>query len=229
MNQETAAPAPQSSPRAWIGYVVPMAAFMALTALEGQGTGIPYPVFYTIKVAIVTAALLMSRKVWKEIHFDPKMLALGLIVGLVGYLEWIYVDRHTPHFRFLGTRTAFNPGAELPERNIRHLFLLVRFFGLAIMVPVMEEIFWRSFLLRWITDPDFTKLKVGEFSWSAFAVVAGIFAISHPEWLAAAIFAAMMALLLKRTGSLFACIVAHGFTNLLLGIYLIQTHSWMLW
>ena len=97
------------------------------------------------------------------------------------------------------------------------------------MVPVMEEIFWRSFLLRWITDPDFTKLKVGEFSWSAFAVVAGIFAISHPEWLAAAIFAAMMALLLKRTGSLFACIVAHGFTNLLLGIYVMQTHSWMLW
>ncbi len=219
-----------ASSRAWIGYVVPMVAVMALTLLEGwEGSGIPYTVFYTLKAVVVTITLVMSRKVWKDIRFDWKMLAIGLAVGALAYFEWIYVDLHTHHFGFLGTRTAYNPFHEIPNVALRSAFLMVRFYGLVVMVPVMEELFWRSFLLRWITEPNFSRLKVGEYSWTAFAAVAGLFALSHPEWLAAAIFAAAMALLLKRTGSLFACIVAHATTNLLLGLYVIHTGHWQLW
>jgi CAAX prenyl protease-like protein len=218
------------SSRAWIGYVVPMVAFMALTFLEGwEGSGVPYPILYTFKAVVVTIALVMSRKVWKEIRFDGKMLAVGLIVGVLAYFEWIYVDQHTHHFSFLGSRSAYNPFHEIPNTSLRSLFMAVRFYGLVVMVPVMEELFWRSFLLRWITDPEFANLKVGQYSWGAFAAVTGLFALSHPEWLAAAIFAAAMALLLKRTGSLFACIVAHATTNLLLGLYVIHTGQWQLW
>jgi len=207
-----------------------MVAFLALTALEGwEGSGLPYPVLYIFKAAVVTVALVMSRKVWKDIGFSWSMLAIGVLVGALCYIEWIYVDRHTHHFSFLGTRTAYNPFHEISNSAFRDVFLLIRFYGLVVMVPVMEELFWRSFLLRWITEPDFARLKVGEFSLTAFAAVTGLFALSHPEWLAAAIFAAAMALLLKRTGSLFACIIAHSTTNLLLGIYVIHTGHWQLW
>jgi hypothetical protein len=216
--------------RAWIGYVVPMAAFVALTALEGaEGSGISYPVLYACKAAVVTITLVMSRKVWKDIRFEPKMLLVGLVVGALAYFEWIYVDRHTHHFSFLGVRTAYNPFHEIPSVALRSLFMAVRFYGLVVMVPVMEELFWRSFLLRWITDSEFTRIKLGEYSWTAFAAVTGLFALSHPEWLAAAIFAAAMALLLRGTKSLFACIVAHATCNLLLGLYVIHTGHWQLW
>ncbi len=220
---------PVFSPRTWIGYVVPMVAFMALTVLEGQATGLGYPILYTLKAVVVTVTLIMSRRVWKEIQFDRKMLLTGIVVGALGYIEWIYVDRYTPHFKFLGSRTGFNPTHEIPVAAARYLFLTIRFYGLVVMVPLMEEIFWRSFLLRWITDPEFSRVKLGDYSLSAFFAVAGVFAAAHPEWLAAAIYAMAMGLLLKKTRSLFACIVAHGVTNLLLGIYVMQTHSWTLW
>lgn len=222
--------APTTSPRLWIGYVVPMVAYTALTAFEGwEGSGAPYPVLYLLKAVIVTVILVITRKVWKDIRFDRKMLLLGLGVGVLAYIGWIYVDRYTPHFRFLGVRTGYDPIHQIHNSVLRFGFLAVRFYGMVLMVPVMEELFWRSFLLRWITDSDFERLKPGEYSWSAFAIVAGVFALSHPEWLAAALFATAMALLLRRTGSLFACIVAHGTTNLLLGLYVIHTGSWYLW
>ena len=38
-----------------------------------------------------------------------------------------------------------------------------------------------------------------------------------------------MCLLLARTKSLWACIVAHAVTNLLLGLYVIHFHQWQYW
>ena len=56
-----------------------------------------------------------------------------------------------------------------------------------------------------------------------------LFAASHPEWLAAAIFALALGLLLRATRNLFACVLAHGVTNLLLGIYVLHTGQWQYW
>lgn len=207
-----------------------MVAFLCITVVEGwEGMSRLYPLIYTFKVLLVTAALYQGRKVWKDIRFDPKMLVAGLLFGFIGYIAWVYIDRYTPHIKLLGSRSGYNPYHEISNDIGRDLFLAIRFYGLAVMVPVMEELFWRSFLLRWITDEDFTKLKIGEYSWKAFAIVAGLFALAHPEWLAAAIYAVGIGLMLRKTGSIFACVTAHATTNLLLGIYVLHTHSWVLW
>jgi CAAX prenyl protease-like protein len=129
----------------------------------------------------------------------------------------------------LSVRVAFNPFSAIDSTYLRGLFLACRFYGLVIMVPVMEELFWRSFALRYLTDADFTKIPVGAFSWTAFAMVAVAFGISHPEWLVAIIAACAYALLLRWTQSLFACVVAHSVTNLALGIYVIAAEDWMYW
>jgi len=222
-------PAPEA--RLWIGYVVPMIAFIALTAIEGlDGLPLTYPALYSLKAIVVTIALIMSRKVIaKEVRFVVRMLGLGAFVGLVGYIGWVYIDQVTPHFKLLGVRTGFDPYTALREPMQRSLFLAIRFYGLVVMVPLMEEIFWRSFLLRWLTDPDFYKLQIGDFSRNAFLITSGAFAIAHPEWLAAFLYAAAMALLLRKSRSLFACVTAHAVTNLLLGIYILHTHNWKLW
>jgi CAAX prenyl protease-like protein len=97
------------------------------------------------------------------------------------------------------------------------------------MVPVMEEIFWRSFMLRYLTQVDFRRLAVGTFSASALWVTVAGSAVSHPEWLVAAIAGLLYALWLRRTASLFASIVAHATTNAALGAYVLTTGSWQYW
>jgi CAAX prenyl protease-like protein len=97
------------------------------------------------------------------------------------------------------------------------------------MDPVMEEIFWRSFGLRYATTPEFTSLPIGSFSWQGFAIVAALFGAAHPEWLVAVLCAAAYALLLRYTRSLFACVIAHAVTNLSLGLYVLTTGHWRFW
>lgn len=215
-------------PRAWVGYVVPMAVFIGLTVLEGQFPKY-YPLLYILKALLVTACLIVFRAPMVDIRFDWRVLLPAVLVGALVFAEWVWLDKWIP-YPHLGKRVAYNPFVEIPDPGMRALFLFTRFYGLALMVPVMEELFWRSFLLRYITEPDdFQRIPVGQFSWMAFGIVAVAFGVSHPEWLVAVICAAAYGLLLKQTRSLFACVVAHGVTNLMLGIYVITMHDWRFW
>ncbi len=217
------------SSRAWMPYVAPMVAFAVVNLIEGQAPKL-YFWLYTFKAILVTVLLLQGWKTWKQdVRPDGKMFALGTVIGLAAFAIWILVDPLTPHFKFLGSRVEYNPFHEIHDPTVRTLFLLVRFYGLVLLVPLMEELFWRSFLLRYITEPEFEKLPLGTFSWGAFAMVAAGFGLIHPEWLVAVLFAAMMGLLLRQTRSLFACIVAHAVTNLALGLFVLLTHNWKYW
>lgn len=219
-------------PRLWVAYVLPMALFIGLTALEGQFPA-HYIAFYIVKILLVAGAMAACRTAWKDIRFDARVLPIAVIVGLAVFAEWVLLDNwltaHKIPWMHFGSRTEFNPFEKIGEPGIRGLFLAFRFFGLVVLVPVMEELFWRSFLLRYITEPDFQRLPVGTFSWGAFALVAVGFGLAHPEWLVAVICAAAYGLLLRQTKSLFACVVAHGVTNLALGLYVIFFHAWRFW
>jgi len=209
----------------WIGYVAPMGLFMALTVVEGQMPAY-YVWLYILKAVLVTGCLYIYRSTLRDYRFDARMLLPGIIVGLVVCAEWLLIDQHIlyPH---LGKRSAFDP--HIIAQPLQTIFLLVRFYGLVVMVPVMEELFWRSFLIRYITQPDYERLSIGTFSWVAFWAVSGMFALAHPEWLVALICAVVYGLLLRRTKSLFATLVAHSVTNLTLGIYVLATHNYAYW
>jgi CAAX prenyl protease-like protein len=213
----------------WLAYVAPMAVFMGMTALLEPRFPAHYVWLYIAKVCIVTGALVAFRAAWQDIRFEAHVLLLAALVGLAVFAEWVLLDTVTPPLAFLGQRAAFNPFTAIAEPGLRGLFLVFRFFGLVLMVPVMEELFWRSFLLRYLTKEDFTSLPIGTFSASAFGIVAVAFGAAHPEWLAALVCAAAYGLLLRQTRSLFACIVAHAVTNLALGLYVLITHQWHFW
>jgi len=213
---------------AWAQYVFPIVVFALLTAAEGYAAPLNYVWLYLAKVCVVTITLALCRDSWKDVSFDLKVIPLALLVGLVVFVLWVSLDRWMAYPQ-LGNRTGLNPFVEIESPTLRVIFLTARFYGLVLMVPVMEEIFWRSFLLRYLTDAAFKKVPQGSFSWTAFALVAVVFGVSHPEWLAAVIAAAAYALLLRRTKSIFACIVAHLITNLALGVYILKTGSWKYW
>lgn len=213
----------------WLAYVLPMVAFMVLTTVESSASKANYVWLYLAKVVIVTATLLWFKRPLKDISPKANVLLPAILVGLAVFVEWVLLDKWIP-YPHLGHRTGLDPFAAIDSPILRSLFLVARFYGLVAMVPVMEELFWRSFLLRYATnDSDFTRIPLGTFSWTAFLLVAVGFSLVHTEWLVAFICACAYALLLRQTKSIFACIVAHGTTNLALGVYVILTHDWVYW
>jgi CAAX prenyl protease-like protein len=101
--------------------------------------------------------------------------------------------------------------------------------GLVVLVPLAEELFWRGFLWRWIQNPNWTEVPLGQWHWPSFVGVTLFFTAVHPEWLAAAVYGALIGLLWCWKRDLWQCVVAHATSNLVLGIYILTTSSWHLW
>ncbi len=210
-------------------YTMPIVVFGAFTAVEGQLPLAWYPLLYLIKVCAVTLSLVLCRSVLADIRPSRRVVMPAAIVGGAVFVAWIGIDKWVP-YPHLGTRVGFNPFESLDRPGVAAAFVVVRLYGLCLLVPVMEELFWRSFLLRYLTTTEhFESLPVGVFSWGAFWLVALVFGIAHPEWLPAVITACAYALLLRRTKSLFAVVVAHAVTNGALGIYILLSHDWLYW
>lgn len=217
---------------AWVPYVLPFGLFLLLTTIDSNSHVPPslYPVLYAVKIALVGGVLIALRGAFPEARPGGGGWAIAAALGVVLFFAWIFVDKNTPHFAFLGTRTAFNPSREIATPLGVFLFLVVRFLGLVVVAPIVEELFYRNFLLRFVSDmDDFQKVPVGTFSALACLISSGLFAFSHPEWLAALIFALALCGLLRFTKNFFACILAHGVTNLLLGVYVLHTAQWKYW
>ena len=109
-------------------------------------------------------------------------------------------------------------------------FLAIRFLGLVVVVPIIEEFFLRGFLMRYLDATDWDRVPLGKVTrMSALGVMVYALA-SHPaEPLAAVVWFSMVTWLYARTGSIWDCVVAHATTNLLLGLYVVSTGTWELW
>lgn len=215
------------SDRSWVPYVIPMVVFLGLTYVEGK---LPdyYIAIYAAKVILVAFALYLCRSVWSDIKFESKYILPGLVIGIALCGVWVFLEESVT-YKHLGERSAFNPFAEIGSSALQYSFIALRFIGLVLLVPVMEELFWRSFLLRFATKPDFKSLPIGSFSLGAFLFVTALFALAHPDWLPAAVYAAALGIMVKVTRSIFACIVTHAATNAALGVYVLSQGAWKYW
>ncbi|MBX7072585.1 MAG: CAAX prenyl protease-related protein [Pirellulales bacterium] len=245
--------------RPWLVYVAPFAIYMLLNTLEpgppdpakpdaqaaapGGILAIPYqyyPLVYTIKIAVTAAFLIAVARDLARLSWRVSPRAIG--VGIVGVAVWIGIcELHLEErllaplglasYLGLGARAAYNPLAELGDRPLlAYTFLAVRFLGLVVIVPIVEELFWRGFLMRFITDQRWWTLPLVAVSWTGVAVATAAFASAHPaELLAAIAWFSLVTWLMFRTQNLTDCVVAHGTTNLLLGLYVVATGSWRYW
>jgi len=221
--------------RRLIAYVTPFALFLLLTTLETHVAG-EYPWVYSGKIILVAGLWWM----WRSRYPRPSSTGIGLaiFVGIAGCGLWILISglgleeplrEKLPGWLFGGTRAAFNPFAGIDSPAARATFLVMRMFGLAVVVPLVEEVFWRGFLIRYLVADDFEHVPIGTFTPVSFVVVTILFASVHPELLAALLWGAAINGLLYRTRNLWACIVAHMTTNLLLGLYVVAAGQWQLW
>ena len=216
-----------SHARPTLPYWAPMILFGVMTVGETYVPLAWYPYAYAVKALLVTAALVAFREPLADIKLDARLILPSIAVGLVVCVLWVTMDEYLAYPR-IGSRQAFDP-RPLEGSSVWAVFLGVRLYGLVLMVPVMEEMFWRSFLLRYLTHHDFRRLPVGTFSASALAVVTLASAIAHPEWPVALVASLAYAFWLRSTRSLFGTIVAHAATNAALGGYVLATGKWQYW
>ena len=183
---------------------------------------------YPIKIAAVSGALLFFWPAYQELKGTPLspardvLLAVG--VGVAMYLVWISV---TWPWATQGQPTAYNPF--LAGTGTGPTLAAIRLLGAAVVVPIMEELFWRSFLLRYLVSPCFDAVPLGTFTLFSFIATIVLFGLEHHLWLAGMLAGLAYTLLLYRTRQLWPSIIAHGVTNLALGIHVLVTGEWILW
>jgi len=227
MNQQTSNVAKingRSPLRAAVPYVLPFALFAVLTYLNSLA-GIHPAIGYTLKTVLVAGCLIYFLPSYRrEIRFRVRLedLAAGILVFLV----WIGLEGIYPQ---LGSSAGFDPYATSGGPASATAAMAIRLLGAALVVPVMEELFWRSFAMRFLIDSNFLTVALGRFTWFSFLLVALAFGVEHHRWLPGIIAGLVYGGLLCRSKNLFSPILAHSVTNLLLGIYVVATQSWQFW
>jgi CAAX prenyl protease-like protein len=205
----------------------PFAVFVALLIL---GSLVPDASPWLALLRAVAVALLLAWfwPDYRELREAPPVPAsqwlLAVAAGFVVFVLWVGIDWDWAVVTRVG---GFQP--HLADGSMHWTFALGRFAGLALVVPVMEELFWRSFLLRWIERHDFQALAPRQVGLRAFLITTVLFAVEHDRWFAGAIAGAVYAGLYMRSGNLWVAIAAHTVTNATLGVWILATKSWEFW
>ena len=96
------------------------------------------------------------------------------------------------------------------------------------LVPMAEELAFRSYLQRALISSDFERVAPGHFTWLSFVLTSLLFGLTHQRWMAAAIAGALYALLVYRTNRLSDAILAHAASNAVIFAWAVAAHQWTL-
>lgn len=209
--------------------VAPFALFLAFIAiqplLEGRVDARWLVAWRGVAVAALLACLWPRYSELKEGPAVPArewLIAIGL--GVAVFAAWICFDSGWAAF---GGGAGFIPLR--PDGTLDIGLTALRLFGMVLVVPVMEELFWRSFVMRWIDRRDFLAADPRKVTATAFLVTAALFALEHSQWFAGLLAGLAYNEAYRRTGNLRVPIASHAATNLILGAWILATHDWRFW
>ncbi len=217
-------------------YLAPFFAFFAFLAVadivprfadDQSHWLLAQPLYWIYPLQTVVCGLLLLR-FWHHYPLQkPRRIVLSTGIGILAFLAWISPQEifNSPP-RMVGFDPEFAPPG-WPSA----LSLGMRFLRLVVVVPLLEEIFWRGFLMRYLIQDRFLSVPFGAFHWRAFALVALFFGLAHsgPDFFPALATGVFYNIVACRTGRLGSCVLAHATTNLLLGLYIMKTGQWGFW
>lgn len=213
-------------------YVLPFAVFIGLLAIADYLHAALGRWEFPLRVAILAAALVIySRRV---IDLRVKMPAPSILIGLAVFAIWVAPDMLFPawrqHWIFQNSLTGglkssipvdlVNDGSVLFFRTVRAV----------VLVPIIEELFWRAWLMRWVIDPNFSKIPLGTYAPRAFWITALLFASEHgPYWDVGLIAGVIYNWWMVKSKNLGDLILTHAVTNAALCAFVVATGRWEYW
>lgn len=206
--------------------VIPFILFILLTAGQGAlGEGSRYWV-YALKTGLGASLLLLLRPRIEEMRW--KLSLEGVLCGLVVFALWVGLDNLYPK---IGSRQSpWNPIHYFAgSAALGWIFVAVRIAGSSLVVPPLEEVFFRSFVYRYVVRQDFMSVSLGDFHAKAFAITVAVFGFEHAEWLAGLASGIVFQALVLWRRRLGDAITAHAIANLLLGLWVVGKGEWHFW
>jgi uncharacterized protein len=201
--------------------------FLALRTLTGPDTDFDTRWLYGVQIAIVALLLVAFRDRYAELRAGwPGWSAWlwSVACGVAVFALWINLDQPWMKLGQSGGYPALRADGEIDV-----LLAGIRLAGAALVVPPMEELFWRSFVMRWMVDRNFRCVDPRRVTWVPLLLVSLVFAVEHDLWFAGLIAGLAYGYLYIRTGSLWAAILAHAVTNGLLGAWVLAHARWEYW
>ena len=220
--------------RSALARIAPFALFMALLIARSQapadGTwGFDPQWLYALSVVMAGAVLAVCWREYGELVPqtlpDAREWLLAVAAGAIVFVLWINLD--APWMTIGEPSAPFKPltvGGAIDWPRVA-----MRFAGAALLVPLIEELFWRSFLMRWLEQPVFQGVDPRRVGVRAIVLSTFVFTLAHTLWLAAVIAGLVYALLYVKTGKLWLPVIAHAVTNGVLGVWVVMTGNWQFW
>ncbi len=207
--------------------VAPFAIFVLLTALQGQfGEESRYWI-YLLKTVVGAWLIWEMRPFVQEMRW--RVSWESIVVGIAVCAIWVGLDSLYP--RLSKAEEVWNPLKQFGQGSLVGWFYVgVRVIGSSIVVPPLEEVFYRSFLYRYFVKLDFLAMPLGQFHALSFVITSVIFGLMHPDrWLAGILCGLAYQWLAIRKNRLGDAMTAHGVTNFLLGIWVLWKGAWSFW
>jgi CAAX protease family protein len=213
-------------------YVAPFGTFVTFLMLD-KVAPVPAELLYPIRIIVVVGVLLLcSRSV---IDFQVKHALGSILLGMAVFAVWVGPDVLWPHYRshwlFSNSVTGIVTSSVPPTLRSSLSFILFRSFGCVVVVPVLEELFWRGWLTRWLIDThDFRRAPLGAYTASSFWIGSVLFASEHgPFWDVGLLAGIGYNWWMCRNKSLADCTLAHLVTNGCLSVYVLVAGQWQYW
>lgn len=221
---------PAESSIAWIG---PFGVFIVWLAVD-RFIPLQYPVKEIVRDCVLAAAILgFSWRVVLRRLSRVKAWAGSVALGLLVCVVWIAPDALVPGWRdhvWFQNMVVGRLVTTIPPSELTPLMLVLRTLRAAVLVPVIEELFWRGWLPRWLQNSRFDRVLPGNYTPFAFWATAVLFAAEHgPFWEVGLVCGIAYNWWMRRTRSLADLVLVHGTTNLALSLYIIFTQRWVFW
>jgi len=218
---------PAESTLAWVG---PFAVFMVWLALD-KYLPIANPAKELLRDGVLIAAIFVFARRLVPTTAPYWLSSIGL--GLAVFVVWIAPDALIPGWRsqwlFQNSVTG-HITTSIPPAELTPLMLALRLGRAALLVPIIEELFWRGWLPRWLQNSQFARIPLGQYTSFAFWTTAVLFAAEHgPFWEVGLVCGIIYNWWMRRTRSLGDLMLVHGVTNLALSVYVIATGRWTFW
>ena len=225
-----------------VARVAPFAVFLALTFCQGKFGEASRFWFYLVKTMV--GAWLVWRMRPHVAEMKWKFSGEALVAGVAVFAVWVGLEGRYPTLDGLLSRAGlaraksdvelaaefWNPHARFGQDSaLAWMFLAVRVLGSSLVVPPLEEVFFRSFVYRYLFQTDFLSVPLERFAGRPFLLTSIIFGLEHNQWLAGILCGLAYQGLVCRKKRLGDAITAHAITNLLLGLWVVRRGAWNFW
>lgn len=208
----------------------PFIFYIAIMVMSGflADVGMDVRWIYGVRAGGTALLLFFLRTQYIELAWPPALtlgnIFISTLMGLFVFLLWINLDWS---WMVIGQASGFDP--RTMDGSLNYVMVTLRLAGAVLVVPVMEELFWRSFIMRWIDQVNFSALSPAKSTMKALFISSLLFASEHNYWFAGVAAGLVYGLLYIRTQNLWAPIIAHAVTNGMLGAWVLYTKHWNFW